>query len=243
MINISRNQPPPASLARQEIQVYLEELADYFEGNIAEKPTPPISYRNSDLLTNFTDYFHAKCYLTEEKFEDAEAMDVDHFKPKNQFPNLVYDWNNLFPISHIANMLRTRQYPIGGLLDPCNPNDDVENRIIYATAEFCQQPYFHAIDSTDTQAVNTASQLNRVHNGHNDTTYKKTSSLRHAIQKKRHMIVELILKWVTCQDRISKVELELELRLLLSKRQSFTMLMRNLPEVRTHLPEEIRCPD
>ena len=130
MICIARPAAAPAALTTAVVQAYIAACAARTADPALPKPEPPVAYRTSDLLDVFDTFFRAKCYLTEQKFESAWAMDVDHFEPANENPARVYDWSNLFPAAHTANMMRPRRLPAGGLLDPCV--DDVENEILYS---------------------------------------------------------------------------------------------------------------
>lgn len=124
MINVQRGEAP-ASLQTPQIQQYLEELIDYKNLSTEERKllSPPkcnADYRNEDLFEAFDRDFFAKCYLTEKRFENSWAMDIEHFKAKafEQFPELKYEWTNLYPADHDANMVKPRQEPQGGYLDP-----------------------------------------------------------------------------------------------------------------------------
>ncbi|MDR3196912.1 MAG: hypothetical protein LBU34_03495 [Planctomycetaceae bacterium] len=239
MINIKRTQTIPASLDRPEIKQYIQELAAYLDDQQnRQKPKKPGSYRNSDILEIFDSDFFAKCYLTEEKFPNSWVMEIDHFIPQNERPDLLYEWTNLFPISHIANTLKPKKTPEGGYLNPCDNADDVEREILYALFEFGKRPSFVAKNPDNLKAVNTAKLLDTLHNGHNDNTEKKTETLRHTIQKKFTDIMKTINKWQNAKENSQeKFQIEKKLKLLLSRKSSFCMLCRSMPAVRHNLPQ------
>ena len=106
MINITRSKNIPKSLQQPEIKAYLDGLANYKLGILKEKPKPPISYRNSDIIEAFDKQFYAKCYLTEEKFTNSHITDIEHFISKSEDETLRYEWTNLFPAEHNANMAK-----------------------------------------------------------------------------------------------------------------------------------------
>lgn len=234
MININRPAAIPASLEVQEIKDYLDDLDKFHNKLIANKPDPPVSYRNSDILDVFNKNFYAKCYLTEEKYLDAHEMDIDHFESFNGANHKRYDWNNLFPASHKANMMRPRIYPNGGLLDPCNSSDDVENNIFYSLSFLGEDPAFTAIDLSNIKAVNTATELNIVHNGriNNQDSINNTRHLRLSIEKKFKMVMLAIIKYQNVVDDFNKFQTKRDLQDLLSRRSSFTMLIRSSVPVR-----------
>ncbi len=237
MIRITRP-AAPASLTTPATQTYLAACAAYAADPTLPKPPKPAGYRSSDLLLAFDTHFYAKCYLTEQRFASAWEMDVDHFEPAHHAPARVFDWTNLFPAAHKANMLRPRSWPPGGLLDPCA--DDVESDIIYTLAAMGETPGFRALDSANQRAVNTANLLDVLHNGRaNDAeSHRNTHELRRLIERRYK---EVLLAWghyrEACAegDPLDVAQTEAELKALLSRRASFTMLLRSLPFVRKKL--------
>lgn len=243
MINIRRG-AAPASLQTNQIKNYLDELIAYKnhpedERKKLSKPECNVGYRNEDLFEAFDRDFYAKCYLTEKRFENSWAMDVEHFKAKAfaQHPELKYEWTNLYPADHDANMLKPRQEPEGGYLDPCADEDDVEKEILYTTL-FGGESAFKALNGNNLKAVNTATLLDKIHNGSNQESTKKTADLRHLIAKKEREVLNTIIQWLGASDEQDKFEAETKLKKLLSRRASFTMLMRSLKAVRRHIPPD-----
>ena len=242
MINVVRSLQAPQSLNKAGIKSYLDELEDYkddqqlpSEERTLAKPKCHESYRNADLFEAFDDCFFNKCYLTEEAFFTSWAMDVEHFRPQNEHPDLKYTWSNLYPASHDANMMKPRNTPVGGYLDPCEPTDDVENNLLYFLDYENDAVHFEAIDSANTKAVNTAKLLQKLHNGDTQETRRKTAELRNAIHKRYVKILELIIKWQKARDANdlqTKFETERILKAHLSRRASFTMIMRSLEAVK-----------
>ena len=244
MIRLNRPAAAPAALSAPAVQRYLTAYAN-FQANPTTTTAPerPSGYRSSDLLTAFDDHFHAKCYLTEQKFASSWEMDVDHFVPFADDPSRVFDWNNLLPIAHKANLLRDKRLPIGGLLDPCSATEDVENDIYYTLAALGEKPGFKAKDSANQKAVNTAALLDKVHNGTGSANGEaSTRELRNLIDRRYK---ELLLAWGEYNharaenDAQDIAQAEAELRILLSRKASFTMLMRSLPFVRKTIPPDL----
>lgn len=241
MIRLNRPAVAPASLSTPAVQRYLTAYANYQANPTATTaPDRPSGYRSSDLLTAFDDHFYAKCYLTEQKFASSWEMDVDHFVPFADDPSRVFDWNNLLPIAHKANILRDKRFPAGGLLDPCNTTDNVEGEIIYTLADLGREPSFKAKDPANQRAINTAALLDKVHNGTGSITGEaSTREVRYLIEKRYK---ELLLAWGTYKHSLLEndpqdiAQAEAELRVLLSRKASFTMLMRSLPFVRKTIP-------
>lgn len=239
MINIIRDPNGPTSLGSQSIQDYITALSDHLhDPNSAVKPEKPPGYRNSDLLDAFDRDFHSKCYLTEEKFFNSYTMDAEHFVSKSENPLLRYEWTNLYPASHQANMIKPRTTPIGGLLDPCNPTDNVEQQIEYTLETNGLNPKFEAKDPLDVKTVNTCALLDRIHCGHDQNTITSTRNLQHAIQTRYLEILHILADLAYLPDGTKKAHLKRQLKQLLSRKSSFTMLMRSIPAV-ANLPADI----
>ena len=231
MINTQRTSKVPVSLQKPIIQKYLSDLEDYKDGILKEKPEKPINYRNTDVLKAFDKCFFSKCYLTEEKFQNSFVMDIDHFIPKNEKPELTYEWTNLFPADHHANMARPRKIPKGGYLNPCNENDDVEKDIIYSVGTFGNKPNFRAKNTDNLKATNTVELLQRIHLGHStEISIEKSKELQRKIKIKYDELTREIIKWQRAKienNQQKEFNAENNLKELLSRRASFTMLMRS----------------
>ena len=243
MIRISRPAAAPASLTTPAIQQYLTDLAAHTAAPVGTpEPRKPASYRSSDLLAAFDTHFYAKCYLTEQRFATSSEMDVDHFEPANENPARMYDWTNLFPAAHKANMMRPRRLPPGGLLDPCV--DDVETDLLYTLAALGEEPDFRARDPANQRAINTADLLQLLHNGRagDASSHQNTAELRRLIERQYKKVLHAWGHYkdaVLVDDRQDIVQAEAELKSLLSRRASFTMLMRSLPFVRKRVPAHL----
>jgi hypothetical protein len=241
MINIVRPAQSPASLQTQAVRDYLDAIADWQQDPTLPKPDPTPSYRNSDLIEAFDDCFFAKCYLTEKKFVSSYEMDVEHFLPKDAYPELRFEWANLYPADHDANMTKPRRLPEGGMLDPCNPHDDVEKGLFYWLDYRGEACHFEAIDATNIKAVNTAQLLNRIHNGHDNTSKKKTGGLRKALFDRRDEVYKAIMKWQNAKltgNQDEERRQAITLKRLLSRKSAFTMLMRSTTAVKQHVPPD-----
>ncbi len=242
MINVVRSQQAPQSLNNAGIKRYLDELETYkddlqlpVEQRTLAKPKCHESYRNADLFEAFDDCFLKKCYLTEEAFFTSWSMDVEHFQPQNEHPQLKYVWSNLYPASHDANMMKPRNTPSGGYLDPCEPSDDVENNLLYFFDYENDAVHIDVVDSSNLKAVNTAKLLQKLYNGDTQETRRKTAELRNAIHKRFVRILELIIEWRKARevsDVQAKFEAERKLKAFLSRKASFTMLMRSIKAVK-----------
>lgn len=243
MINVTRG-PRPTSLDRPEIKEYLEQLADYnlLDEEAKKNASKPDAgaYRNSDVLKAFDRDFYSKCYLTEQKYANSWAMDIEYFRSKafGQFPELKYEWDNLYPCSHDANLLKPKKDPIEGYLDPCNPNEDVEKEIVY-TLGFGGIAFFDPLDNSNMKAKNTACLLDKVHNGLDFDSKQKTAELRLLIAKKVEEVNEAIMAWLHAKGNLEEeIRTSRKIKNLLSRESDFTMLSRSLACVRKYVPAD-----
>ncbi|MVM34931.1 hypothetical protein GO755_33190 [Spirosoma sp. HMF4905] len=204
MINVVRDQPAPPSLSSQK------------------------SYRSSDVIDALHQVFRGKCYLTEKVFDSPNEMEVDHFMTQTESPDLVYTWDNLYAIDQKANKQRPKQTPVGGYLDPCHEDDDVEQEIIYVV-EFGGNSLFKARDLSNQKAINTANLLNHLH-----------KDLKPAVKDKHHEVVNAVAEWHNAKklgNENEEFEKELLIKKLLSRDSHFTMLMRSIKAIQSLPPE------
>lgn len=240
MINVTRQAESPTSLQTEEIKNYISDLANYIaDPKVHAKPTQPPNYRNSDLLDAFDRCFYSKCYLTELKFTNSYSMDIEHFVGQSENALLRYEWTNLFPADHASNMMKPRTTPVGGYLNPCDPNDDVEIEILYSLSAYGETPSFDRRNAANVKALNTANLLNRIHNGHDNNTRNSTATLRHAIHTKYIEVLNKIIEWQAQADGTQlKNQYTRELKDMLSRKSSFTMLIRSMPAVILYVPAD-----
>lgn len=198
--------------------------------NITRRSNVPASlvsqktYRTDEVLGALYEDFLGKCYLTEFRFSDKGLMEIDHFVTQHEDASREFDWTNLYPIHEKANKKRPKTTPDGGYLNPCHQHDDVEQDIMYRI-RFDGTVIFQARDSTNLRAVNTAQLLTHVH-----------VEFKGAISERHNEVVTNLWEWKNAVDKgdtVKALDRELILRSLLSKRSSFTMLMRAITDVPT----------
>jgi len=217
MINITRKPEKIDSLETEEIKVYTDKAVAFFKDPMnKQRPKMHAPYRNPDLFKAFDNCFYSKCYLTEQKFLNSRKMDVDHFIPLNERPDLAYTWSNLFPSEHLANMMKPKKTPDGGYLDPTNPEDNVEEDILYSLSIYGENPVFEAKDPDCIKSKNTVKLLDRLHNGYDGESSENTKSLRGVIQKKYIEILKKIIAYNNAQNSQEKFQKHRELKELLN---------------------------
>ena len=92
--------------------VYTPRWIQYYTARVGSKPTDSywLKFRN-DLES----IFQGVCAYCEE----YDKGEVDHFKPKSTFPDLVYSWTNWLFVCHGCNHSKSDSWPPGGYVDPC----------------------------------------------------------------------------------------------------------------------------
>ncbi len=218
-------------------QVAAYNLLDEKDRKATPKPDAG-EYRNSDVLDAFDRDFYSKCYLTEEKHPNSYSLEVEHFKSKafSQSPELKYEWTNLFPCTHDANILKPKKDPDGGYLDPCDATDDVEKEIVYSL-EFGGKSYFEPLNEQNVKARNTSKLLDKIHNGIDYNSGKRAERLQHLIAKKEHELIKLISKWQFEENLEEKARTSSKIKNILSRKSDFTMLLRSIDSVK-YLPKD-----
>ncbi|MCK5797496.1 MAG: HNH endonuclease [Deltaproteobacteria bacterium] len=193
MIDVERSQPAPESLAAKT------------------------THRGPDTVDRLSEDFLGKCYLCE-TYVGRASFHIDHRRPKAEFPELRYDWNNLFPACEFCNEARPRTWPQGGLIDPAageNATGRLNQRLVGRKCKPC----FEARDLGDTAAVNTASELNKIH----QRSGPKGADLRAVIDQQLRQVLESIVKYQDTQT----IDDKMEVKELLSRRAPFTALIRS----------------
>lgn len=106
--------------------------ARYREGNI------------KDILMG-EDMFNGKCAYCEAQVSHVYWGDIEHFRPKDSFPLLAVDWDNLLYACGICNgaSFKGTKFPLDGngeplLINPCidNPDDHLEFEYDQLTKQF-----------------------------------------------------------------------------------------------------------
>lgn len=209
MIDVERSPIVPASLARNK------------------------SLKGEDLLEALHRDFLGKCYLCERRLAIGE-LEIEHRRPQAQWPEDVFHWTNLFPACGFCNGRRARSRIPQGLL---SPGDGIEQRIVQlvrigerGTTILCE---FYPADPDDVAAQTTAEELTRLHSGQGTRSPRTRLATRCLLDTIHdHFIGEvhpLEVKVLRGRERRQRDELaESRLASMLSRKASFTMLMRSL---------------
>lgn len=214
MIDVDRPPEPPPSLARGT------------------------SWRGRDVHRALHEAFLGKCYLCEGTRPLGECQ-IEHRRPRNKFPELCFEWANLYPACGRCNNARP-DYPNEGEL--LNPGEGVETRI-EQVVDYKKDPIqyeFKPLDSEDHAAEHTCRELRHLHNPKASRSWvarQRTSTLLSAIRERYHKDVYP----VTCEVEqlrrgrragqavaVPLERAENQLRKLVSRRAPYTMLIRSL---------------
>lgn len=113
-------------------------------------------YDGQDVVEQLYVDHHEKCYLCELKVK--QHYEVEHLMSKENYPELKYEWSNLFLSDGYCNGKKSKYFD--NILNPnsCNIEDIIEQRIINGKA------IFHTAD-TSTETQKTIELLDRLYNG------------------------------------------------------------------------------
>jgi hypothetical protein len=218
MIDVERSQPAPTSLAEEK------------------------GWRGEDVLKRLFDDFLGKCYLCENTVDGSGSFEVDHRRQRGD-GGADFDWANLFLICEHCNGRRAKSWPDGGLLDPAGGHR-VEARVLQ-TIEYDGDdklvPVFCAAAANDLEAVNTAAELERIHNDR-DRGRLKAADLRDSIRKRVEKVNREVLEYFrtrleTPLDQQRIHQHEWHIRRLVARTAPFTMLVRSA--IRRYVPPEL----
>jgi len=207
-------------------------MVNCFRDDVDAAPDVGNDWRNEETLKALGIVFRNKCYICEKKESSPEQFEVDHFITQNEDDSLKYEWSNLYLCCSDCNGSRKKKTPIGGYLDPCDPNDDVETEIVYHLPAYeYNQPVFAASSQNPSDKVkNTIAQLNKCHYGSRKTKMK-FESFRKTIAKHVTKLLALIIEKRNAVDNKNPIEIaskETQIQQMLAENAPFTMLMRSV---------------
>ena len=101
----------PIRLGQVQAQ-YTPRWIQYYRHGVGTRPTDSHWRR---FIENLRDAFHGLCAYCEQ----ISRGEVDHFRPKSRYPELVYSWSNWLFACHDCNHSKGSEWPFGGYVDPC----------------------------------------------------------------------------------------------------------------------------
>ena len=103
--------PEPDRLARIRDQ-FTPRWVRFYGSGVGDKPSDS---RWRDFSGDLADAFHGLCAYC----EGPCRGEVDHFRPKSRYPDLVYSWSNWLFACHDCNHAKGEKWPPRGYVDPC----------------------------------------------------------------------------------------------------------------------------
>lgn len=135
MISVTRTTPPQSLVNNAATWT-----ADYLAARAAlaadpksvvlkkAKATAEGKYAQSDVKQALRDMFHDKCGFCERK---RDYPHIEHFNPKDSYPELCFDWYNLLYACEVCNgaAFKGTKFPLAAdgkplLINPCLDNPD-----------------------------------------------------------------------------------------------------------------------
>ena len=212
-----------------------QEVLDRLE---EEKGKSNGEYNIPVVVNALKEEFHDKCYICEQK--NIKSVNIEHFKPHKKDRELMFDWYNLYYACSHCNNIKLAKYD--NILDPGNPEEDVENSIHYGMPilhKRAQVEIRACVDSEKTH--NTVELLNYVYNG--KTAIKDIE----AVNIKNDLVKELVqfTSWLREYDDDELEEDEKEclkrnIRKGLNVKSAFTAFKRQIVKDTEYLYEEFK---
>ena len=94
-------------------EIYTPRWISHYRDGSDTKPTDSHWRAFHDALGERFYYLCAYC-------EDRTDGEVDHFRPKSRFPELVYEWSNWLFACNSCNRAKGDKWPDSGYVNPCS---------------------------------------------------------------------------------------------------------------------------
>jgi len=199
-----------------------------FDRDQVEAPNIEKDHKTPEVYEALGIVFYKKCYLCETQELEAENFDIEHFNPHIGNDDLLKLWINLYLACHLCNQYKSL---LTNILDPCNPAENVEKLIIHELAPFEYTPKFYPSNPRNEKIVNTCKLLDKIHNGSDEKSIKKTAKLRRAIQLRANELIAAILNFhrnTEENEAIERYKAYEKIKQICSRRSPYTMLMRDV---------------
>jgi len=162
MVNYTKTQPAPTSLAREKVK-------------------KSGKYNEEDVLEQLKNDFHNKCYICEDK--GPSSINVEHFQPhyNGKLLDLKFDWNNLFFACEHCNKTKGAKAIFNNILDCTNPEHDVLNWVSCKMKLFPKEEVYVTAHYAGEIVDNTVELLKQVYNGTTPQKQMESENLRDKI--------------------------------------------------------------
>ena len=205
MINLTKSQPPPASLAHQK---------QLLSG----------TYRQQDVYDRLRNDFHEKCYLCESKLM---SINIEHFQSHKGDRDLEFDWDNLFLSCVHCNSSKGVRYD--NILNCTNPLHPILDWIHFRSSPFPKSDVIitSVVGTPNVLINNTIELLNLIYEGNTPAKRIESELIKEALCEELNQFLEVIRAFYKdgCSEE-SKIQLRTEIRRFLSPKTVFTAFKR-----------------
>lgn len=142
MIRVEKQSAPQvlidnASTWTQELLDLIAKHGGYDKVPKSLKDSAVNKYRHPDIQAAVGEMTKGKCVFCESIINETTYLNIEHFKPKSKFPDLTFDWNNLFPSCLMCNNGKDKDVD-GHPADLVNPlAEDPEQYFTYKELKIC----------------------------------------------------------------------------------------------------------
>lgn len=126
--------------------------------NIPSSLLTTSSYDGEDVKRQLLTDQHEKCYICERKL--GTDFEIEHFKSKENYPDLVQDWTNLFMACGYCNRKKSSSFDNNVYPINVNVEDEIEQRI-----DFEKNKALFTASIDDETHHNTVNMLSLIYNG------------------------------------------------------------------------------
>jgi uncharacterized protein (TIGR02646 family) len=167
LLFFEKSQPAPECLAREKVK----KNGDYSCG---------------DVLSRLKADFQNKCYICESQ---PTSINVEHFKPKKDYPELRCDWNNLFYSCVHCNTTKGTAYT--DILDCTNLADRVEEKLQYWVEPYPGAHVEITVLEDDSKTELTRALILAVFNGSNELKILTDHKQQEAYNLRKQLLDEI----------------------------------------------------
>lgn len=193
-----------------------------------------ISWNHDDVVAQLREDQHCKCYLCERKL--ITDFQVDHLQSRNNFPHLIYEWNNLFLCCFYCNGKKSDHFD--NILNPAltDIEDIITQKMDFPNAKAA----FTNRGIPSPQTAETIKLLCRIFNGTTGIRNIREQAFYDYAKSKISDFQALLLSWLETESP----EAEQAIMEELSGAAEFTAFKRHLirinPRLRSRFARHIR---
>ncbi len=174
MIYLPKSQPAPPCL---------EEEKDKASG----------TYNCEGVLERLKMDFHNKCYICEDK--EPHSINTEHFKPKERYQNLIFEWNNLFYSCSHCNNIKLAKPIYDDILNCTIEDEEVDKKIKYHLNPYPREQAVISANEDSQRVHNTVHLLLAVYNGTTEMKTIESGNLRSKLLSEIRRFQDLLFEY------------------------------------------------